>query len=152
MKRIVAVILIAISVVASAAALVEGDQVLYMAGTMSTVAPGTMGKIDLSSATTMRFVGGNGAIEIPYKNVTKYSVDSEVAHHIGVLPAIAVGLLKARHRQHFLHIAFTDEKGTVQTLEFEISKQMPRMISDLLQARVPPPPKTECTTHSRCRP
>jgi hypothetical protein len=143
MRRTLVIVLVALCLGTFAAA-VEGGQVLYVAGSINSVAPGTVGRLDTSDALAMRFVAGTGGIVIPYQRVTAYSEESEVAHHIGVLPAIAVGLVKVRHRRHYLHVTFSDENGSAQIVEFEIPKQMPKPIMDLLRARVPCPPVSAC--------
>jgi hypothetical protein len=65
-----------------------------------------------------------------------------VARHLGVLPAIAVGLVKKRQRRHYFRISYRDENGVVQVVVFEVPKNMPRTLLPILQTRAPQGCKT----------
>jgi hypothetical protein len=66
-----------------------------------------------------------------------------VTHHLGVLPAIAVSLVKKRQRKHFLRIAYHDEFKTPQVAIFEVPKKMPLTLFAILQQRAPQGRKTQ---------
>jgi hypothetical protein len=74
---------------------------------------------------------------IEYKNIRGYSYTSEVAYHLGVLPAIAVGLLKSRERRHFLTIRYVDSADVAQAAVFEVAKSDPMTLLAVLRARAP---------------
>ena len=120
---------------------VEAGQVAYAGGSLS-VAQGTIGSFDLTSSTALVFkyaVPGASANEvaIEYKNIRGYSYTSEVAYHLGVLPAIAVGLLKSRERRHFLTIRYVDSAEVAQAAVFEVAKSDPPALVAVLRARAP---------------
>jgi hypothetical protein len=118
---------------------IETGQVAYTGGSLS-VAQGTIGSFDLTSSTALAFkypVPGASANEvaIEYKNIRGYSYTSEVAYHLGVLPAIAVGLLKSRERRHFLTIRYVDAADVAQAAVFEVAKSDPPALLAVLRAR-----------------
>jgi phosphatidylglycerophosphate synthase len=120
---------------------VEAGQVAYTSGTL-TVAQGTIGSLDIRVPTTLVFkftaaTSGSGEIDIPYDKITGFVYRTEVAHHIGVLPAIAVSLVKRRERKHYFTINFNDPSGTAQVAIFEVPKQDPPALLATLRSRSP---------------
>jgi phosphatidylglycerophosphate synthase len=120
---------------------IEAGQVAYTGGSLS-VAQGTIGSFDVTSSTALVFkYAGPGAsaneVAIEYKNIRGYSYTSEVAYHLGVLPAIAVGLLKSRERRHFLSIRYVDSADVAQAAVFEVAKSDPPALLAVLRARAP---------------
>ncbi len=116
---------------------VEDGNVMYVGGTVSTLKEATLGKLDTNSQTELIFESSSGRIGIPFAGMDSYEISQQVARHLGVLPAIAVGLVKQRQRKHFLRIAFHDESNTPQVAIFEISKKMPSTLLAVLQQRAP---------------
>jgi hypothetical protein len=90
----------------------------------------------MTSQTELVFVSSSVRLVIPYASIDSYDHSQQVTHHLGVLPAIAVSLVKKRQRKHFLRIAYHDEK------------KMPLTLLAILQQRAPqgckPQPYSEC--------
>jgi hypothetical protein len=118
-------------------AYVEGDQVQYIGGTIGTVAAGTIGKLDTANEKELRFVAGAAAISIPYSKIDSYQYTEEVAHHLGALPTIAIVMIKYRQRRHYFRISYRDENDKPQSVVLEVSKEMPKAVSAVLESRVP---------------
>jgi phosphatidylglycerophosphate synthase len=120
---------------------VEAGQVVYVSGTSPTIANNTLGSLNTALPTALIFRGmGNtsGAeLDIPYKNIRSFQYSSEVARHLGVLPAVTVGLVRRRERQHFFSISYIDESNTPQAVVFEVPKHDPRGLLTILRARAP---------------
>jgi hypothetical protein len=120
---------------------VEAGQVAYTGGSLS-VPQGTVGSFDTTSPTALVFrFGGSGAslneVDIEYKNIRGFRYTTEVARHLGVLPAIAVGLVKSRERKHFFTIRFVNSEGVAQAAVFEVAKNDPPALLAILRARAP---------------
>jgi hypothetical protein len=115
---------------------VEGTDVRYVGGTAAGVAADTMGKLDITSPTELVFTASGARISIPYAGITNFRYQEEVAHHYGVIGATLIGLLKARRQQHFLHIAYRDSNGNMQTAVFEVSKDSQAALRTTIQARL----------------
>lgn len=116
---------------------VDDGNVVYVGGTVASLKDGAIGKLDLKSQTELTFESSTGKLAIPFAKIDFYEHSQEVAHHLGVLPAIAVGLLKKRERKHFMRIAYRDENGVPQVAIFEVPKKMPRTLLAVLQQRAP---------------
>jgi len=135
MKRIAAfcfLLLLALPVFA-----VENDDVLYSGGTVPGLAPGVVGRLNTSSETSLVFEQEGASLAIPYAKIDFYEYSEQVARHLGVLPAIAVGLVKARQHKHFFRISFHDENGNARVAVFEVPKQMPQTLRAVLDSRAP---------------
>ncbi len=134
MKRFVAFcLLLAISIPAAA---VEDGQVMYVGGTAA-LKEGTLGRLNTTSQTALVFESAGNTLIIPYAKIASFEYSQKVARHLGVLPAIAVGLMKKRQRRHFVQINYHDDSSVSQVAVFEVPKQMPRTFLAVLQARAP---------------
>jgi len=72
---------------------------MYSGGTASGINIGTIGRIDTSSQTALAFEWPGNKLSIPYVAIDSFEYSREVKRHLGVLPAIAVGLVKQRQRR-----------------------------------------------------
>jgi phosphatidylglycerophosphate synthase len=122
---------------------VEAGQVAYTSGTL-TIPQGTIGSFDTTSPTALVFKfkfttsgSGLGEVDLVYKNISSFEYSTEVARHLGVLPAVAVGLVKRRERKHFFSIKFIDSSNVVQAAIFEVPKRDPPGLLAILRARAP---------------
>jgi hypothetical protein len=97
----------------------------------------------------MVFLSSSVRLVIPYASIDSYDHSQQVTHHLGVLPAIAVSLVKKRQRKHFLRIAYHDEIKTPQVAIFEVPKKMPLTLLAILQQRAPQGCKPQ--PYSKCR-
>jgi hypothetical protein len=135
MKKLLA--LFAVFAFAASAGTVDKEQVVYAGGSVLGLEAGVSGRLDVTSAEALTFASAGKTLLIPYAKISSFDYSREVAHHLGVLPAIAVGLLKKRERKHFVNISFTDDAGTARVAVFEVPKNMPRTLVPALRARVP---------------
>lgn len=115
----------------------EGDDVRYIGGTVTTLKDGMLGKLDAKSQTELTFDSSGTRLAVPFARIDSYEHTRQVAHHLGVLPAIAVSLVKKRERRHFLQIAYHDEDDAPHVAIFEVPKKMPRILLAILQQRAP---------------
>ena len=109
----------------------------YVQGTSSAVPTGSSGALDTSSTTALIFrpVAAGTPLRIDYDRMQNVSYTAEVAHHLGVLPAIAVGLFARRLRLHRFAITFLDEAGASQTVLLEVPKEEAAFLVPLFRAR-----------------
>lgn len=135
MKKFVAFVLfLMISITAAAS---DEEIVAYTGGTVSNLTVGTTGHFVTTQETSLGFEHSRGMVTIPYDRIQTYEYSSELARHLGVLPTIAVGLVKRRQRKHFIRIAYRDEDGTSQAAVFEVPKQMPQTLLAVLRIKAP---------------
>ncbi len=136
-KRLCIVVLVVTTILGARPALaVDGSEVRLRSSTVPGAVAGAIGQLDTSLPDSIVFrVGGNPDITMPYAQITEFSYHTEVVHHLGVLGAIAVGLVKKRQRQHFITISYRDNRDTIQVTAFEISKAMPDVAVSLLRSK-----------------
>src|ERR1035441_4265354 len=137
----------------SAFALDEGH-VRYVGGTVPSVTAGVIGRLDTTSATALTFEHAGNKVEIPYASIESYEYSKDVTRHLGVLPAIAVGLVKMRRHSHYFSISYrTETGGPAQIVVLEVPKDMPRTLRAILNTRAPgtcpSPPRPTCATPIR---
>jgi hypothetical protein len=135
MKRLAVICLLL--VVAVPAGAVENGQVMYTGGTVPALQAGVLGRLDITSDTALSFEYSGSKLAIPYARIDSYKYYEQVARHLGVLPAIAVGMVKRRQQRHFFQIGYRDESNLSQVAVFEVSKQMPQTLLAVLLARAP---------------
>jgi len=123
-------------VLVSPAFAVEAGQVAYMGGSLR-LAQGTVGSFDTTTGSDLIFKFAGNEVAIAYTKISAYDYKTEVAYHLGVLPAIAVSLVKRRERKHFLTIRYVDPANVAQAVVFEIAKNDPPGLLAILRARAP---------------
>lgn len=130
---------------------VDDGDVSYVGGTAENLKEGSPGKLDVRSQTELIFLSSSVRLVIPYAGIDSYEQSQPVARHLGVLPAIAVSLVKKRQRKHFLRIAYHDESKTPQVAIFEVPKRMPPTLLAILQQRAPQASNLSCIRNAgRC--
>jgi hypothetical protein len=136
MKKLSAIVL-AITATLGAAQLfaLGGDNITYVNGTAQNATDGTVGHLDTSSAVALEFHSGAGKFSIPYAGITLYQYREESKYHLGVLPAIAVGLFAPWAKLHFVTITWHGEQDTSEVVTLELSKSSTEALLALLSAR-----------------
>ena len=146
MKKLMAVAMILTFVLPLT--IVEGDQVEYIGGTIAGIKNETMGTFDTSQEQALIFNHSGGKIVVPYAKVTSFRHEERQSYEPGVILGLLVELLKEPRRQHFLHLSYTDESGTVQVVTFEVAKERPLTLVPLIESRVkkerPQPEVAQC--------
>jgi hypothetical protein len=121
----------------SAAAL-DDAHVRYVGGTVPGLSAGVIGRLDTTSETSLTFEQAGTKVSVPYASIESYEYSKDVTRHLGVLPAIAVGLMKMRRHSHFFRITYRDTASTAQQIVvFEVPKHMPPTLQAILEARAP---------------
>jgi hypothetical protein len=116
---------------------VEGNQVMYIGGTVAALNVDTIGRLDTTSETALGFESSGTKLLIPYADIQSFEYSAEVTHHLGVIAGVAVALLKQRERRHFFRVTYRGSDNTTQVAVFEVPKQMPRTLEAVLKARAP---------------
>lgn len=135
MRRVLVVLLTLAMAIPSFA--LEGSEVAYAGGTISQLKEGAAGSLDMTSSTGLVFNYSGGRLEIPYGRIESYEQTQEVAVHLGVAPAIVVGILKQRRRNHYVRFTFRDGGNQPQVAIFEVAKTLPMVLTPTLLAKAP---------------
>lgn len=158
--RTAIVIVVALALAAPAfsepgrAAAVEGQQVMYVGGTIGDLQEGALGRFDLSREKGLVFEAAGMRTEIPYAQITSHTYTEKLARRLGVVATIAVVLVKRRQRRHFIEINFRSDDGTPQVAVFEISKDAVQTVTAVLNARAPRQRSAgvDCTSYPQAQP
>jgi len=121
-------------------AAVEDGQVMYAGGTAAALRAGVIGRLDTTPETALIFEYSGTKLPIPYADIQSFAYSTEVTRHLGVLPAIGVGLVKMRRHRHYFRISYRGTDNVPQVAVFEVPKHMPRTLQAVLEARVPRKP------------
>lgn len=116
---------------------VGNGEVRYVGGTVSGLRKNAVGRLNISSDTSLAFESQGNNLAVLYASIESFEYSKEVARHLGVLPAILTGLMKQRQYRHFLRITYRDQNHVSQLAIFEVPKDMPRTLQSVLDARVP---------------
>jgi hypothetical protein len=147
MKKLIALTLISVLAAPSARALDgKGMEATYTGGTVAGVRLGVNGTLETTSPTALEFHSSSGDFSVPYAGIATARYREENRFRLGVLPAIGVGLLKARAKRHLTTITWKDERGVVQAAIFETSKQRSLALLTILRVRAP----QVCSTKADC--
>ena len=122
------------------------NQVVYVGGTIAGFKEGALGQLDTTSPTALAVLTAANKLVIPYAAILSYDYTQPVAHHLGVLPAIAVGLLVHRQHRHVFRITYHGAGDSPEVLILEVHKQLAQPLFAILQARAPKP----CPNRVRC--
>jgi len=121
----------------SASALEDGHA-KYVGGTVPGVTAGTVGRLETTSEMSLTFEYAGHKVEIPYASIESHEYSKEVARHLGVLPTIAVGLIKVRQHRHFFRISYRiPGAAAAQVVILEVPKHTPRALQAILETRAP---------------
>ena len=135
MRRIV-VLMLVLSLATHAFA-VSGSEVMYVGGSVSALNAGDIGTFDTTPPQELAFASNGKKLSVAYSKLMRIEYHKEVAVHLGVAPAIVVGLIKKREERHFITLTFADEAGQRQAAVFEVSKSAPQSLLPILAARAP---------------
>jgi hypothetical protein len=133
MKKLAALVLLLVFCLPAVG--VEDGEVKYVGGTATGFNAGSVGRLDITSDTELIFQYAGNKLAIPYAAINSFSYSKEVTRHLGVLPAIAVGMVKMRRHSHFFRISYRDSNNVAQAVVFEVPKSMPRTLQAVLQTR-----------------
>jgi len=128
-------VLLLLSIVSLPALAVDDGQVRYIGGSAPGVAVGTVGSLDTTAETALIFEHSGSKLEIPYAAIESHEYSTEVTHHLGVLPAVAVGMVRIRKHRHYFRVTYRSSDGVAQVAVFEVSKHLPRTLQAVLMAR-----------------
>ena len=127
---------------------VDDGQVMYVGGTVPALPAGAVGRLDTTSEESLTFEYSGTKVLIPYSQIESFEYSTEVTRHLGVMPAIAVGLIKMRQHRHYFRISYRSTDNVSQVVVFEVPKHMPRTLQAVLMVRAPQTcnPRSVCAT------
>jgi hypothetical protein len=126
-------------------AAVDSDQVRYVGGTIDGAKAGAIGHLAFSSE-ALTFAAPATLVAVPFRSMESFDYSQEVKHHLGVLPAVVVGMVRKRKRGHYFRISFRDDRNSTQVVIFEVSKGEVRNVQTVLAAKA----HQACVSYGPC--
>jgi len=114
--------------------------------TVPALPAGAVGRLDTTSEESLTFEYSGTKVLIPYSQIESFEYSTEVTRHLGVMPAIAVGLIKMHQRRYYFRISCRSADNVSQVVVFEVPKHMPRTLQAVLMVRAP----QTCNPRSVC--
>ena len=115
---------------------VDGDKAMYVGGTLSGIKDKAEGSFLTKSETAIQFsTKKDGAIEIPYANITNLEYGQKAGRRIGVAIMVSPLALFSKKRNHFLTVSFSDAAGKEQSAVFELGKEIVRTTLTIVETR-----------------
>lgn len=121
----------------------------YVYGTIKTLPENTSGTFDTGSQSELELRFGKERISIPYARIRTCAYREENKFRLGVLATIAVGLLKARTKNHFVTLTWIDGEAT-QVATLEAPKRRAIGLVEVIRARAPEACKARAGSGERC--
>ena len=116
----------------------ENGHAKYVGGTVPSVTAGIVGRLDTTSETSLIFEYAGNKLAIPYASIESHDYSKEATRHLGILPLIAISLIKVRQHHHFFRISYHAQgNGIAQVAIFEVPKHAPRILQAILETRAP---------------
>jgi hypothetical protein len=115
----------------------EQPDIEFVSGTVKGLTEGATGSLDMTTAETLEFRSGSGQFSVPYAEITNVKCHEENRFRLGVLPAIAVGLIKARSKRHFVMIEWKHADAPPEVVTLDLPKERARGLVAVLRARAP---------------
>ena len=128
---VVATMLVLIATAAHAASI---PSVTFIGGSTPGITTGTAGALD-TGADQITFQWTGGSLTIPYTQIQNFSYREKKAVNLGVLPLIAVALIRPQIYRHIVSISYLDSSGQKQVAIFEVPKQARETLPVVLQER-----------------
>ena len=116
---------------------VETGDVEYVNGTVKGLKDGAMGSLDASGRDALEFHSASGQFSVPYEEIKRVKCREENRFRLGPLPAIAVGLLKARSKRHLVTIEWENSDGRSDVVTLDASRDKALGLLEVLRARAP---------------
>ena len=129
--------LLMLGLTTTAAMYAQQPDVEYVTGTVKGLSDGATGTVDMSSPQTLEFRAGSGQYSIPYEEITSVKCREENRFRLGVLATIAVGMLKARSKRHFVTIEWKHADDPTAVVTLDAPKEKARGLAAVLRARAP---------------
>lgn len=135
MKRAITATLLIALVAAPLLAGVGSHDAMYVGGTVTTIKPGTEGKVSTDDEKVYVFTYKGGSLSIPYDRVEALEYGQKAGRRVGLAIAISPWLLLSKKRKHFLTVSYKNEEDKDQAVVLELGKDIVRVEIASLEAR-----------------
>lgn len=138
MKRVIAGILVLVSLPAVVLAGLDSRRALYIGGTIAGLAEGTECILSTQSEDALMFTPqkkGRQSLSIPYASITALEYGQKAGRRVAMAVLVSPWALFSKKRKHYLTITFTDAAGKEQAGVFELGKKIVRTTLTIVEVR-----------------
>lgn len=119
----------------TAAAGQPGVRALFIGGTLTSLAPRSSIRLDLSDAENLVLIYGNEPLRIPYGRINTVEYGQNVSRRYAAAVLISPVLLLSKSRKHFVTLGYVDAVSKQQAVVFRVDKRDIRSLLSGLEAR-----------------
>jgi hypothetical protein len=136
MRRIVAAALLLALTATPAAHALGKEKAMYVGGTAQ-VAPKAEGTLATTDEEKLLFIAedGGGIIEIPWKRIDEAEYGQKVGRRMKTAIFLSPIALFSKARKHYLTISYKDKKNEMQSVVFELGKELVRTTLTVVETR-----------------
>ena len=136
MRRIVAAALLLAFTETPAANALDKEKAMYVGGTANVV-PKSEGTLATSDHDKLLFIAekGGGVIEIPWKSIDEAEYGQKVGRRMKTAIFLSPIALFSKARKHYLTISYKDKKDEMQSVVFELGKELVRTTLTVVETR-----------------
>jgi hypothetical protein len=107
----------------------------HMGGTVSEVAPGDAGALEVADQRYLVFFAGKKQWRVSYEQIRLLEYGQKVDRRLLLGALISPMFLLSKARRHFLTVGFRDERGQDQAIVFRVAKDDIRALLVSLEMR-----------------
>jgi len=136
LPRLVAGVLVAVTLGQSVLFAVDGDKAMYVGGTITALKEKSEGVLSTQNPTEATFTLKNQApITIPYASIESLEYGQKAGRRVAVAVMVTPLALFSKKRNHYLTITYKDATGAEQAGVFELGKDIVRTTLAVLELR-----------------
>ena len=137
MRRIAAAALLLALTTTPAANALDKEKAMYVGGTAQ-VAPKAEGTLATTDEEKLLFIAedGGGIVEIPWKKIEEAEYGQKVGRRMKTAIFLSPIALFSKARKHYLTISYKDKKNEMQSVVFELGKELVRTTLTVVETRM----------------
>lgn len=136
MKRFTSTLLIAVLCANTALFAVDKKKAEYVGGTIAGLKEKVEGRLDTSDESHLLFNTEDApTVRIPYKSIVEIEYGQKAGRRVAMAILLSPLALFSKKRNHYLSIAYKDDKGKEQAAIFELGKDIVRTSLKVIETR-----------------
>lgn len=136
MKRIVSAVLACVLCANTALFAVDKKKAEYVGGTIAGLKEKAEGRLDTTDERYLMFNTDEApTVRIPYKSIIELEYGQKAGRRVAMAILLSPLALFSKKRNHYLSIAYKDDKGKEQAAIFELGKDIVRTSLKVIETR-----------------
>ena len=136
MKRTISALLVAVLYANTLVLAVDKRKAEYVGGTIAGLKEKAEGRLDTSDESHLMFNTEDApTVRIPYKSIVEIEYGQKAGRRVAMAILVSPLALFSKKRNHYLSIAYKDDKGKEQAAIFELGKDIVRTSLKVIETR-----------------